>query len=332
MTLRTIRIILTSILIIVIGGGLVGTIMDRFGISSKSAWEEPVLPMPLVSTRNHFRSGVLTSGHGKFDYMTTGAIPGFSPGSQIPDDLLIIVHGFNNYPDEAANACGKAQRSLLANGFDAALVGYSWDANTQLDPGAMIGFHEGRIHAVGNGGKLARFIVDYKSKCPDTRLHIMGYSLGTRVTLEALRSLNEDPAFADFPIMIETVHLVGASVDNEEVQTDQKYGVAIENEVRTFYNYYSLKDRVLGVLYLMKEGDRALGETGIEEPELAPANYISVDARNELVVLDEEGRIMESRRGDNHMSCLGILDDDGNVLDDGIMNLVAEGILGIRGG
>ena len=82
----------------------------------------------------------------------------------------------------------------------------------------------------------------------------------------------------------------------------------------------------------MKEGDRALGETGIEEPELAPANYISVDARNELVVLDEEGRIMESRRGDNHMSCLGILDDDGNVLDDGIMNLVAEGILGIRGG
>jgi len=328
---QTVRIVIVSILIILAGGGITGWIMNRLGLMSLSDWNEPSLPMPIISTRGHFRNGKLTREHGVYDYETIGKIPGYHAGTRSPDDLLIIVHGFNNYPQEASNSCGRAQRSLQLNGFDAALVGYSWDANTQLDPMAMVGFHEGRIQATMNGPKLARFIVDYKAKCPTARIHVLGYSLGVRTILECLRVLDENPAFRDLPVMIDSIHMVGASVDNEEVQTNHLYGKAIENRVGTFYNYYSREDNVLGWLYLMKEGDRALGETDIENRNFAPSNYVSVDAHNELVSLDQSGQVSKGPKGDNHMGCLGLLDENGNVIDDGVMNLVAENILGMNG-
>jgi len=330
MKLKTLRIAAISVMIIVIGGGILGWIMDLFGLDSQSGWDEPVLAMPIVSTRGHFRNTVFTPGHEKFDYTISGEVQGFSPGTRTPDDILIIVHGFNNYPQEAANACGRARRSLLENGFDAEIVGYSWDANTQLEPGAMIGFHEGRVNAIGNGPKLARFIVDYKARSPSTRIHVLGYSLGTRIVLEAVRTLAEDPALSDLAVRIDSVHLVGASVDNEEVQTNNKYGTAIEKSTGVLYNYYSISDKVLGYMYIMKEGDRALGETDIQNPNFAPSNYFGVNAHDELVSFDESGHVQESRRGDNHMGCLGILDSEGNVRDDGVMNLVAENIIGAR--
>jgi len=309
---------------LIIGGFLFA--LNAFGALRPGWTGKSGKVIPVVSTRGHFRNGTLNPGHNAYDYAVAGVIPGLTPGSVPPRDLLIIVHGFNNTPLKAANVFALASDSLAKDNFDGEVIGFSWDANTQADPWNMTGFHECRRNACGNGSKLARFIVEYKERCPDTRVHVMGYSIGARLALEAALALENDPALARSSVVIDTIHLVGAAVDNEEVQTDERYGVAIENRVGTLYNYYSTEDNLLGVLYPLKETDRALGETDIEIPNRKPANYVSIDDRNELNTFDQAGRMLEREIGDNHCGCLGIWDTKGNLIDDGVMNLIVASI------
>jgi len=297
----------------------------EFKLSVVPNWGDVNEDIPIISTRNNFRSGRLAPFYDKYEYATLGNIPGFMPGTDPPDDLLIIIHGFNNNEGKASSACGLARDSLLSNEFDGAIIGLSWDADTQLDPTAMIGYHEGRLHAAGNGRKLSRFIVDYKAMWPDVRIHVLGYSLGTHVALEMLYALEHDRAFSDMPILVDSVHLVGASIDNELVQTDKRYGTAIENRVKYFYNF-STKDKVLGIFYRIKEGDMALGCWGIQNRDFIPRNYADVDAGPELKALDSRGNIDSGSTGDNHLGCLGLRRPTGELVDDGVMNLVAQSI------
>ncbi len=311
-----------TVLVVVLGGSIIGFM----GAVARPPWVESEIFVPTVSTRDHFRNGVLISGHNSYDYQTVGNIPGLAPGTEAPDDLLILVHGFNNTPENAAMVFALAYESLESCEFEGEMIGFSWDANTQLDPWSMTGFHQGRVTACANGPKVARFISDYKSRFPETRIHLMGYSIGTRTVVETILALDEDPVWEDAEFKIDTVHMAGAAVDNEDVQTNSIYGRAIENRTVVFYNYFSIHDKVLGLFYPIKEGDRALGETGIENPEMAPSNYVSWDIQSELKIVDVQGRVSDENLGDNHMGCLGNRDADGNHVDDGLMNVVVENI------
>jgi len=298
--------------------------LDSFNVLRPERLLKPDILVPTVNTRGHLRNGTINPGHNKYDYTIVGAIPGLTPGTLRPDDLFIVIHGFNNTPMKAANILALASRSLRENGYDGAIVGFSWDANTQSDPWNMTGFHECRRNSCENGSKLARFVLEYKARCPNTRVHILGYSIGCRLALETALALYTDPAFADTSTRIDSIFLAGAAVDNEEVQTDEKYGAAIQNRVGVLYNFYSLEDNVLGALYPLKETDRALGETDIENPDMAPANYVSVDVEDELRTVTKSGIVSNKDFGDNHLGCLGIWDEDGNLADDGVMNVVAD--------
>jgi esterase/lipase superfamily enzyme len=293
-------------------------------------WEDYESDIAIINTRGNFRNGRLARHRDRFEYTTQGTIPGMAEGTDQPEDLLIIIHGFNNDEEVARNACGLARDSLLMNDFDSAIIGYAWDADTQLDPNSMIGYHEGSLHAEGNGTKLARFIIDYKSVCPDTRVHILAYCMGTRVVAEMLYALDNDDAFADLPMLVESIHFVASDIPNEKVQTNSRYGAAIENNVRFFFNYYSNKDKVLGVLYRLKvAGNQALGCMDIRDADFIPSNYQSIDASAELKVLDMEGNFDVRRQGYNHLGVLGLLNAEGDHIDDGEMNLVANSIQAI---
>jgi pimeloyl-ACP methyl ester carboxylesterase len=310
------------IVALIIGGVLY--ILDSFEVLKPTRILTPQVLVPSINTRGHFRNGLINPGHNAYDYTIVGDIPGLVPGTAPPDDLVIVIHGFNNSPKVAAGQFDLARMSLLSDNYSGAIVGFSWDADTELEPWSASGFHECRRNACGNGPKLARFVMEYKARCPNTRVHIIGYSIGSRLALETALALYSDRAFAATDTKIDSIFLVGAAVGNEEVRIDEKYGPAIESRVGILYNFYSTKDRVLGTLYPLKESNIALGITNIENPDLVPSNYVSVDVANELRVVDQAGAVSDQNLGTDHLNCLGIQNDQGALLDDGVMDVIAD--------
>lgn len=280
----------------------------------------------MISTRGSFNNGKLNAGHDAYDYAVEGILPGFALGSTPPDDLLLVIHGFNNTADKALYRFVTAQASLAEGGYKGVVAGYSWDADTQWDPVAMTGYHEGMRNAQGNGPKLARFVIDYKKRCPQTRVHLLGYSMGARLALEALLALQQDPRCSYNGTAVASVHLVGAAVENEDVEMGQRYGQAIAGHCGVLFNYYSPEDNKLTYYFPLKEGDRALGKTDIEHLANKPANYVGVDASHELVTFTKNGAIDEDEYGDNHSDYLGTRGKDGKLIDNGAMDLVAQNI------
>ncbi len=263
---------------------------------------------PIVSTRGHFDEHIfdnptLTKGHTETDYSTIGSIPGIN--SPCPDEIVIYVHGFQNDEQDAIDNFNTAKKSLEKNGYTGPVIGFSWDSDT-----GPLDFDDAKMIAEKNGKKLAQFIVDYKLKCPDTKVRLIGHSMGARVILNALQSLHGNATWNTNNWKVATVHVVGAAVDNEEVSKNDGFGNAIEDEVGDFYNKFNYEDNVLSRWYWPEEGDQALGEDGAQKGIPLPSNYHEEDVTKEV--------------GDNHSGYSGTLDRNGNLTDDGIMDKVVD--------
>lgn len=306
--------------------------VSKSGLVQPKHWEKPKQAIAVVSTRGHCDKGRLTQGHTAEDYCVEGALPGWEKGPKPPADLILVIHGYNNNAEKARYKFDLARESLEVNGYRGAVAGFSWDADTQGDPLAMTGYHAGLRNADGNGPKLARFIADYKARCPDARLHLIGYSMGARVALEGLLALADEKRFAGPRPLVMSVHLVGAAVANDNVELGSRYGEAIQSQTGVLFNYYSREDNKLEAYFPLKEADRALGQTDIEHPDRKPSNFIGVDAQRELLTFKDEGQVDADETGDNHSGYLGIRDEaTGRLLSDGVMDLVAGNVERLEG-
>lgn len=305
------------------------------GILSPAKWDKPLRPVPVVSTRGWYHDGKLKEGRDKYSFLIAGRIPGWEGGGLAPRDLVVVIHGFNNTAEKAVFKFATARDALQQNGFKGAVAGYSWDANTQQDPLAMTGYHEGKRNAAANGTNLAAFVVEYAKLNPKTRIHLVGYSMGARVALETLKALDEDPAFVSAGRPLASVQLAGAAVKADEVELGHPYGYPIVNRTAVLINYYSPEDNKLGYYFPLKEGGRALGVLDIEHPVNKPANYSSVNVVKELPKYTKTGKVDDDEYGDNHSGYLGTregggeVQGEGKLLDDGVMNLVAAYIAGL---
>lgn len=323
---RWLRAVLITVLVLAALAGSLWLVARQSGLVQPAHWERPPESIPVISTRGSFIKGQLAAGHDACDYTIEGELPGLAAGTAAPADLLLVIHGFNNTADKARYKFGIAQESLASSGYPGVVAGYSWDADTQWDPLAMTGYHEGVRNARGNGPKLARFIIDYKERNPHTRIHLLGYSMGAQLALEALLALEQDPLCAYDGVAVASVHLVGAAVENEEVELGQRYGQAIAARCGQLFNYYSAEDNKLTYYYPLKEAGRALGQTDIEHPLKKPANYVGVDASQELPLISDNGTIDKDEYGDNHSGYLGTRDQHGRLIDNGALDLVAQRI------
>lgn len=264
---------------------------------------------PIVSTRGHFDEHVfadpsLTSGHTDTDYDTTGDIPGINK-SPCPKEIVIYVHGFQNNERDAIENFDTTKKSLEANGYTNPVIGFSWDSDT-----GSLDFDDAKMIAEKNGKKLAQFILDFTKKCPDTKIRLIGHSMGARVILNALESLHNNSEWNSKNWKVTSVHLLGAAVDNEEVSKNGGFGNAIEDEAGEFYNKFNYEDNVLSRYYWLEEGDQALGENGAEKGIPLPKNYHEEDVTNDV--------------GDNHSGYNGNLDKNGNLENDGVMDKVVN--------
>ena len=118
---------------------------------------------------------------------------------------------------------------------------------------------------------------------------MIGHSLGARLILSTLESLNNNQTWNDNGYKMTSVHLLGPIIDNEEITKSNldikndwtnwnsvkkiAYGNAIERQVMKFYNLYSSEDNIFTQIlyfhfsyqiYPSLEGDWALGKVVIK--------------------------------------------------------------------
>ena len=302
-----------------LAGGAVAWIKGRkVEAKEDAAFALGVRDTPFASTRGHLDNGDLIPPHTKFDYTYQGTWPK-------GNDILIVIHGLNNTEIKAKNRFALAEESLRNTGYRGEIVGFSWDGSTNWDPFGATGYRVAKHNAMANGPKLAGFICELQAKNPNAKIRVLGYSMGARLAVEAIYSLNAEEKHG---VRLASVHLVGAAIDNEHLQTDDRYGKPIERRVVKFFNYFSPLDSKLGKMYQALEADFAVGRVDLEEKDKAPKNYISRDVSQELMSVDKSGRpLAQEPRGRNHSAYLGIRDDSGEWRDDGAMNVIAQDIV-----
>jgi hypothetical protein len=237
--------------------------------------------------------------------------------------ISIFVHGWEESEKIAEERLNRVKLSLTNNSYTGPLIGFSWPSDTVWLGAQFI--------AEANGPKLGQLIYNIKSDCPAADIRIIAHSLGARVVLSSLDSLNKNPLWNIKNFKIKSVHLLGAAVDDEEVskrsefitidQTNwgspkSDYGQAISVEVINFTNLFSSKDSMLKPnilpalqIYPTFESDLALGQNGFQKypmypildsiynlmkRESLPKNYIEKDVKDELVAIcdaDADGHL-----------------------------------------
>jgi len=233
---------------------------------------------PRVSTRDHFDDDAnLINGESEWSY----SVEGSWPDSWGQDTLTLFVHGWNNDDDENQDIDGgyECQLALEQNGYSGDTAVFTWDSDKgdSLD----LGWADAKDIAERNGRKLANFTQWYANEY-GVDVRWVGHSLGARVIIFALKSLDEDYGESD---IVRSVSLLGGAVEEDDVSLDagwwdSEYGQHIEAAAQTFDNFYADDDEVLEWIYETREWEDAVGEKGCDGPQ--PSNYTDHDVTDDV--------------------------------------------------
>ena len=160
-------------------------------------------------------------------------------------ELALMMHGLRNDRAGALEKFVTAQRRLRQVGYRHPVVGYSYDSNTRgahLARSALKALHVGQKIARKNGRNLSRFILDFKRQSPETKIRLMGHSLGSQVILHAVERLAHSPKNDS---VVESVHFFGGSVGVGELSS-ARYSAMLQRVVNgRVVNYFSPQDEGL---------------------------------------------------------------------------------------
>ena len=330
------------------------------------AWAETI---PIVSTRNHFDkstgTSISTQPYNPIDNEILNSIC-------IKNEVAVYVHGvwtnerghLEDFVENAEEIFERLKMSLEDVGYNHPVVGFSWDSDTKIDINGE-GWNVAKVIAKKNGPKLAQFLLDLKNYCIEhndnnIEIRLVGHSLGSRVILSALNTLdnNNEWKLSNFKIL--TVNLLGGAVDNYEVLKNNPFisissnikgyhGDAIQKQVINFYNMHNFEDDVLeekrGLEWWEPEyypsfegGNLAVGQKPLSEvtPGM-PSNYDNIDILNQII--NEENADNDSDRcdlknlfevctingdGDNHLGYIGFRNSDNSLMDNGVIDKVVN--------
>ena len=278
-------------------------------------------------------------------------------GNNCPGELAIYIHGIWATPEEAEEQTERVYLSLQDINYEIPIIGFSWSSDAAF---SERGWDIAKIIANKNGPLLAKFINGYKEICPSAEIRLVAHSLGSRVTLSALQSLYDDNKYS----IIDSVHVLGAAVDNEQISLDSQdcvnnvprlecSGEAINATTRIFFNLYNKEDNMLTPFYSGTDGsypykdaenDDALGGFGKQVDISSPPNYNEENVENYIpshLNVDYEdangdgqcdvpaqtafGPICPiSVQGDNHMGYMGFRDSNNGIIDRGAIDVVVD--------
>lgn len=140
---------------------------------TKSAATTCSPPPPTVSTRGQFNmlTGHLNPGVGPTSYTLTGPpFPGLHNNMTCPDTDIIFVHGMFTPQQGAMDDFNGMAPALSSKGF---LSLFSWDSDTNTNTSAaniIRSAHTAETIGDQNGMKLAQFIFDYGTACPQMKI------------------------------------------------------------------------------------------------------------------------------------------------------------------
>ena len=160
-------------------------------------------------------------------------------------ELVIMSHGLRNNKVDAIHKFMIAKKRLKQLGYVYPVIGFSYDSNPKgahLKKSALKALYVGQKIAKENGSNLSKFIIDFKGKNPDTKIRLIGHSLGTEVILSTIKKLAYSSKNQD---IVESVYFFGSSIPSELLGI-KKYGKLVQKIVRNkIKNYYSPVDEVL---------------------------------------------------------------------------------------
>ena len=159
-------------------------------------------------------------------------------------EITIMIHGLRNNPLGALAKFVIAKRRLVHLRYKSPVIGYSYDANTygvQYKTRALQALRTGVTIANKNGKNLAKFVIDFKGKSPDTNIRLMGHSLGAHVIQSTVKNLAKNGKNNG---IIESVYLFGGSISDNALSSTN--GSAMQKIVaKKIKNYFSPYDDVL---------------------------------------------------------------------------------------
>ena len=160
-------------------------------------------------------------------------------------EITIMIHGLRNDNAGAIAKVVLAQKQLQKLGYVHPVIGYSYDSNiigAHLIKHAKHALTVGQKIAIKNGKNLGKFIEDFKTISPKTKIRLMGHSLGSQVILSTVEYLAKKKQNVG---IVEGVYFFGASITND-VPSSKKYGKILQSMIHSkIVNHYAPKDEVL---------------------------------------------------------------------------------------
>ncbi len=160
-------------------------------------------------------------------------------------ELTIMIHGLQNDRAGAVAKVVLARNRLHKLGYSHPIIGFSYDSNTTGSYSIIHAKHAlavGQIIAKKNGRNLGKFIEDFKTTSPKTKIRLIGHSLGSQVILSTVEYLAKKKQNSG---IIDSVYFFGASI-TEDIPSSKKYGKILENIIhKKIINHYAPTDDVL---------------------------------------------------------------------------------------
>jgi len=194
-------------------------------------------------------------------------------------EITIMIHGLRNNAPGALTKFVTAKKRLAYLGYKNPVVGYSYDSNTtgaQYISYALHALHTGLIIAGKNGRNLAKFVTDFKQKSPETKIRLMGHSLGAHVILSMIDNLARN---AKNKGIIEAVYFFGGSIPSDAL--NPRIGSHAQRIVETqLKNYYSPDDEVLRLADNWNWVNTPIGYRGARGKTISKYSQIMVKPKN----------------------------------------------------
>ena len=192
-----------------------------------------------IDTRPYTLSTLV--GHGSLKFEEADIEP------ELEDEAVIFCHGWRNYASEPAEQNFRVvEEALNEEGFEESFVSWRWNSELPWRT------------AIKSAEKEGERLADYAEKFYDqngAELHVIGYSLGSKVIMEAQRELaKRDKAF-------DSIHLMAGAVKSSDIREKSLYHKCLENS--QIFNYRNPRDLTLGFLFPLSN---SVGKQGLETP------------------------------------------------------------------